>query len=243
MKRVLISILLVAGFCALAADQPGPVKITWLGHACFIIESPGGTKILTDPYNNKIGYDVSGVKADAVTVSHEHGDHNNTAMAEGEPKIIRGLTEEKDWAEVKETVGDVTIRTAPTYHDKNQGQKRGKNAVFIFETPAMTVVHLGDLGHPLTAEQVEAVGKADVLMIPVGGTFTLDAAGADKVIDQLKPMIVIPMHYRTDKVLLPIAKVDKFLKGKERVEDMGSTYVKIIELTEQTVIFVLEPKQ
>jgi L-ascorbate metabolism protein UlaG (beta-lactamase superfamily) len=243
MKRVFIFGLVIVCASLIAADQPKPVKVTWLGHACFIIESPGGTKILTDPYNNKIGYKVSRIKADVVTVSHEHGDHNNTARAEGEPKIIRGLTENKDWAEVKQTVGDVKIRTAATCHDESQGKKRGKNAVFIFETSGMTLVHLGDLGHLLTPEQVEAVGKADVLMIPVGGTFTVDADGAGKVVDQLKPGIVIPMHFKTGNMLLPIAKVDKFIKDKERVEKTGSSFVEITKPPEQTVIIVLEPKQ
>lgn len=225
-----------------AADKP--LTLRWFGQACFLLASPGGATILLDPFHREDGldYSVPSLQVDAVTVSHEHFDHNNVEAAKPGARIIRGLTE-TGFRQVNEKVGDVSIRTVPAYHDSRLGVMRGKNAVFIFETAGRSIVHLGDLGHLLTEEQVKQIGKVDVLLIPVGGTYTIDAAEATRVVGQLKPRIVIPMHYKTDKVTnLALAPVDEFLKGKPRVERVKGNELLVKELPAETTIYVLDYK-
>jgi L-ascorbate metabolism protein UlaG (beta-lactamase superfamily) len=155
-----------------------------------------------DPIPGAIGYTPpANLKADAVTVSHEHGDHNNVALVsgvKGDPKILRGLSpDKKNWVKTEEKIKDVAIRSVGVYHDDQQGKLRGLNSVFVFETGGMRIAHLGDLGHLLTDAHLQQIGPVDVVLVPVGGVFTIDAAQASKVIEQLKPRtIVVPMHYR-----------------------------------------------
>lgn len=195
------------------------MKLTYYGHATFLLES-GATSILLDPFNEKVGYPFPDVRPTAVTVSHEHFDHSHVQVAKGAPKVIRGLREGgNDWAAVKENVGPVRISAVPTFHDASNGSERGRNTMFVFEAEGLRVVHAGDLGHPLSAEQARAVGRVDVLMIPVGGYYTIGPKEADAVIGQLHPRVVIPMHYKTDvNKDWPIGTVDEFLHGKQRVQ-------------------------
>ncbi|MBI4787425.1 MAG: MBL fold metallo-hydrolase [Chloroflexi bacterium] len=196
------------------APASNGVTFTYYGQAMFTLKVEGGPTIMLDPVGASVGYKVtarSGI--DVVTVSHEHSDHNNVALASGAPKILRGLAG-TDWAKVDETVQGVRLRTVNTYHDDTQGSARGKNAVFVVEANGLRIVHVGDLGHLLSAEQVTTIGAVDVLMIPVGGNFTIDAAKATQVVESLKPKAVIPMHYKTPAVTLPIETVDAFLTGK-----------------------------
>lgn len=185
------------------------MKIKYLAHAAFLITSEKGAKIVTDPYETSPGLKHAAIveTADIVTVSHEHGDHNNVAAVKGNPKIVKAGAE----------VRDIKFKAVATAHDDKGGGQRGKNTVFCFEVDGINVCHAGDLGHMLTAAQVNDIGKVDVLMIPVGGFFTIDAATATKVVEQLKPKIVIPMHYKTDKLNFPIAGVEDFLKDKSNV--------------------------
>ena len=142
-----------------------------------------------------------------MTVSHEHGDHNNISAVTGKPKIVK----------TSELVKGISIKAVETAHDDKGGSQRGKNTIFCFNVDGIHVCYAGDLGHELTAEQVKALGKVDVLMIPVGGFFTIDAGTAAKVCDQLKPKVIIPMHFKTAKLGLPIADVEPFLKDKGNV--------------------------
>ena len=185
------------------------MKIKWLGHACFLITSETGTRIITDPYATKenLTYGEITESADIVTVSHEHADHNNVAAVQGKPEVVRGSTKVKG----------TDFKGIASYHDKAGGSQRGKNTIFCFEVDGIRVCHLGDLGHQLSGEQVAELGSIEILLIPVGGYFTIDAKVATQVCNQLKPKVIIPMHYRTDKCAFPIAGVDDFLKGKERV--------------------------
>jgi L-ascorbate metabolism protein UlaG (beta-lactamase superfamily) len=137
---------------------------------------------------------ISGV--DVVTVSHEHADHNNVALATGSPTVLRGLAA-GDWAKIDQTIKGVRVYTVPTYHDDSQGSARGKNAVFVFDVEGLRLAHLGDLGHKLNDDQIKQIGKVDVVMIPVGGFFTIDGKVAAEVVAQLKPKIAIPIHYAT----------------------------------------------
>jgi len=200
------------------------MKLTYYGHASFLLESDG-TSILIDPFNEKCGYPLPKVAPTAVAISHEHFDHNYLEVAGGSPKVIHGLRAEgKEWADVTERVGPIALTTVKTYHDPAQGKERGRNAIFIFDAEGLRVVHAGDLGHTLSPDQVKAVGRADLLLIPVGGYYTIGPKDADAVISQLQPRVVVPMHYKTDvNKDWPIGPVDDFLRGKTGVKRLGRT--------------------
>jgi len=217
------------------------MKIKWLGHASFLFTSDAGTKIITDPF--EASYVASGgpsygeieESADIVTVSHDHTDHSNVATVRGKPEVIRkaGITKVKG----------IEIKGIASHHDEAGGSKRGKNTIFCFETDGIRVCHLGDLGHQLSDQQSSELGDVDILLIPVGGYYTIDAKVATQVCDQLKPKVVIPMHFKTDKCGFPIAGVDEFLKGKEVVKNLDTSEVefKQKELPSTTQIIVLQP--
>ena len=136
------------------------MELTYFGHASFLLRAGDGTTILIDPYDASVGYPLPHVAPTAVTVSHEHSDHNHVQPVKGNPQVIRGLAREgKEWAKVDERVGRVRLTTVPTFHDPSNGAERGRNAIFIFEVDGMRVVHVGDLGHTLNAEQARAVGR------------------------------------------------------------------------------------
>jgi L-ascorbate metabolism protein UlaG (beta-lactamase superfamily) len=198
------------------------MKITYLGHATFLLET-GGASILIDPYDAKVGYPMPGVAPTLVLISHEHGDHNHLGMAQGQPRVIRGLADGQ-WRTVRETVDGVAISSVPTYHDGAQGKDRGRNTVFIIEAEGLRIVHLGDLGHGLDESTAEAIGHPDVLMIPVGGHYTIDAAQAHAVVARLRPGVVIPMHYKTEiNAGWPIGAVDAFLAATKGSKEAGHT--------------------
>lgn len=208
---------------ATEAAPAGAVELTWWGQSMFVLRSPGRTAVLLDPYGD-IGYrlpDPEELDVDAVTVSHEHFDHNNVALGGG-ATVLRGLTVD-GYAEVNEEIGDVRIHAVPSYHDDEEGAQRGRNAIFVLETGGLRVVHLGDLGHTLSEEQIALIGEVDVLLVPTGGFFTIDAGTATEVVTQLAPRVVVPMHFGTTAVAIPqLAPVDVFLEGKE-FERFGST--------------------
>jgi L-ascorbate metabolism protein UlaG (beta-lactamase superfamily) len=211
------------------------MKIKYLAHASFLITTEGGVKIVTDPYTASPGFGYGEISetADIVTVSHEHGDHNNVASVRGNPKVVR----------TDEEVKGIKIKAVPTAHDETDGSQRGKNTIFCFTVDGINICHAGDLGHELTAAQVQSIGKVDVLMIPVGGFFTIDAATATRVCDQLKPKLIFPMHYKTGKSGLPIAGVEGFLKGKNNVTRSNDSEIelKADTLSAATQIIVLKP--
>jgi len=216
------------------------VKIRYLGHAAFFITTADGTKIVTDPYEpggfgGAIGYGPLKEAADFVTVSHQHADHNYVKMVPGNPMVISRAGEE--------THDGILFRALTTHHDASRGAERGANVVRVIEADGITVCHLGDLGHTLSPEDATALGALDVLLVPVGGTFTVDAKGATAVINRLRPRIAIPMHYRTPKVSLNIAPVDGFLAGKPRVRRIEGSEIDLDKgsLPEPTEIVVLQP--
>ena len=219
-RAAMFAVLVLLPTAAAAAPPAG--KLTWYGQSCFLLETAAGTRIVMDPIPKGIGYELpQGFKADIVTISHEHSDHNNVAFVGGnKPRVIHGLTaDKKGWTRVDEKLKDVSIRSVGVYHDGARGAVRGLDTVFIFEVGGVRIAHLGDLGHILNDEQLAAIGAVDVLMVPVGGTFTIDALKATRVVEQLRPRImVIPMHYKTDastiKELEPLAL---FLDGKANV--------------------------
>lgn len=210
------------------------LKIQWFGQACFLITSTDGKKILTDPFGSGLGYTVPSLEADIVTVSHSHSDHNNVSMAKGSPEIIKTLGQH--------TADGINFIGIDSDHDDAGGSKRGKNIIFVWDMDGVRFAHLGDLGTILTDDQLKAMGKIDILFIPVGGYYTIDANQATKVVDQLSPKLVFPMHYKTDVTNLPISGVDDFLKGKDNVERVNGNIITIKELPEKTKIIVLNYK-
>lgn len=211
------------------------MKIKYLAHAAFLITSDAGVRIVTDPYTAGGGIKHGEINetADIVTVSHEHGDHNNTGAVKGNPKVVRASAEVKG----------IKIRAVPAAHDNAGGGQRGKNTIFCLGVDGVNVCHAGDLGHTLTDEQVKAIGGVDVLMIPVGGFFTIDAKTATQVCDQLKPKVVIPMHYKTENLDFPIAGVDEFVKGKSNVTRVNGSEIELKTgtLPSAMQIMVLKP--
>jgi len=171
--------------------------LTWFGQSTFVLKTSSGLTALLDPMVANMGYTLTPIDGvDLVTISHEHTDHNNAALATGSPTVLRGLAG-NDWAKIDQKIKNVRVYTVSTYHDDTQGSARGKNAVFVFDLDGLRIVHLGDLGHKLSDDQIKQIGAVDALMIPVGGFFTVDGKGAAEVVGQLKPNIVIPMHYKT----------------------------------------------
>lgn len=182
--------------------------ITWFGQACFKIQDKTGTDnivVATDPFTKEYGLKVPNFEANVVTVSHtQHDDHNNVSALRGEPFVI-DTPGEYD-------VQGVSVNGVTSFHDDKNGAERGENTIYRITLDDITVTHLGDLGHELSPEQLEAVAGTDVLLIPVGGTYTIDAKQAVKVVTQIEPRIILPMHYKIDGLKLDIDGVDKFVK-------------------------------
>ena len=221
-------------------------ELKWLGQSAFLLISSQGTKILIDPPNAATGYSIAPIAGvDAVLVTHEHSDHNNVELATGNPLILRGLSS-TGWNSVNQKVKDIHIYSIspaiPVYHDSQQGTQRGRNTIFVLEIDGLRFAHLGDLGHTLTLEIIQAVGPLDIVLIPVGGSYTIDAAAATQVVGQLNPRVVVPMHYKTPKLSAnwPGAGVEPFLEGK-KVEHPNSTSIKLNKsnLPAQTTVVVL----
>lgn len=206
-------------------------KITWAGQACFQISVSNGkdnsANILIDPFGD-IGLKEPKLEADILLVTHEHEDHNNTKNAKGNPFIINGPGE----YEVK----GVFIQGIDSFHDDSQGKERGKNTIYTIEAEDMKICHLGDFGQKqLTDEQLEKIGNVDILMIPVGGTYTIDSSDAAKVIGQIEPKVVIPMHYELPNLKFKLDNVSKFLKvmGKNSIEPQDKLTIKASALPKE----------
>jgi len=209
------------------------MRIEWKGHASFLLISEKGKRVLTDPFDKHVGYPLPNIKVDVATVSHQHGDHNYTDLLPGKPVIIEGAGEHE--------ADGIMIKGVATYHDPEQGKKRGKNTVFVIRLDELNICHLGDLGHLLTSKQVSDIGQVDILFVPVGGFFTINAGEAYEVVQQLRPALVLPMHYKLDdRVTLPIAPVDEFLSLFPKVEKQSVLDIGKSSLTGKTEVVLLE---
>lgn len=210
------------------------MDITYLGHASFKIKGKTAS-VVTDPYSPEVGMKFPKAEADIVSVSHSHFDHNSPISVSGEPFVVQGPGE----YEVK----GVEIVGVDSFHDEKKGEERGKNTIYNFKIDKINVAHLGDLGqNTLSLEQIEELGNVDILLIPVGGHYTIDAANAVKIVAQLEPKIVIPMHYRdTDNKIDVLAPVENFLKemGKEEVEPVNKFSITQDKLPEETQVVVM----
>ena len=229
MSRIVavLASLFVMSAPALAQEAKAKaISIRWFGQSFFQIETGDGTKVVFDPHLMP-EYSRPTCEADLILVSHEHDDHNLVEaisnLDKDKPKIIRGLVtkgKRQDWNKVDEKVKNIRVRTVGTYHDGDEGMKRGKNSIFVIETDGLKIAHLGDLGHVLDEEQVKAVGEIDILMIPVGGIYTINGEKAKEVMKQLKPRLyVLPMHYG-NKVVDTLQDPEEFLDGQKNVRKL-----------------------
>lgn len=185
--------------------------LTCLGHAKFLIELNSGLRIVTDPFDAACGYPLTETQADVVLVSHGHHDHSAVETISGNPRIIRE-------AGTYTLESGVTVTAIPAFHDEVQGAKRGNTLLFLLEAEGLSIAHLGDLGHLLTAEQRKALAPVDVLMLPVGGFYTIDAATAQEAAESLRARIIVPMHYRTKwNADWPIAPLENFTRLYQEV--------------------------
>ncbi len=203
------------------------MKIRWFGHAFFEVTSEEGSKVAMDPFDESVGYPMPNISSHVVTLSHEHYDHSGVHIVNGDPVVIKGPGLHR--------AAGFTILGIPSFHDEVQGAKRGMNTIFVFQVDGITLAHLGDLGHTLGPDKVKEMGRVDILLIPVGGTYTIDAYGANEVIDSIGPKAVIPMHYKTGALSFPLASLDEFIEGKERVRRVGHIWdvdLKDLEATE-----------
>ena len=179
--------------------------ITHRGHSRFLLEMEDGTRILTDPFDASTGYPVGALEADAVTVSHHHHDHDAVETVKGNPRVI-------DTAGVHTLSPRLTIEGVDSFHDDVQGTKRGRNLIFCIRAEGLCIAHLGDLGYMPDAALIRRLGHVDLLLVPVGGFFTIDALQAKAIADALQPSVIIPMHYKTEyNADWPIASADGFL--------------------------------
>lgn len=214
------------------------MKITYYGHSSFLLEAADGTRVILDPYragsfNGAFRYGAITDTADAVVATHTHDDHAAVDTIPGHPQILVHPS--------SATVGGWKITGIQVAHDAEGGRSRGKNTIVVLDDGELRVAHLGDLGHLLDAPTVAAVGAIDVLMVPVGGFFTIDHKQAAKVVDALAPRVVIPMHYKTAKVDFPITGVDEFLATQGTVERGVSPTIELTRasLPAGRVVYVL----
>ena len=215
------------------------MKIKWYGHAAFLLTSDQGLKIIIDPYEpgafgGQLSYGKIKDQGDMVITSHDHADHNYTKDLPGTPQVVKGSG--------SKTIKGISIKGIPTYHDPTKGSERGTNTIFTIKLDDIQLCHLGDLGHLLSEKELAEIGPVDILMIPVGGFFTIDPKEATRVAEQIKPKVLIPMHFKTEKCGFPIASVEDFLKGKTNTKRARASEAAFDKATlpQQMEIVVLE---
>jgi len=209
------------------------MEITWLGYSCFRLKGSTAT-VITDPCPPELGYSIGKQTARIVTVSHQHPGHSYVQGIGEAPKVISNPGEYE--------IGNTLVIGIPTFHDKENGSQLGKNTVFVIEIDDIAICHLGDLGHPLTSQQVEDAGNIDLLLVPVGGVSALNGSGAAEVVRQLEPKIVVPMHYRTPALKKELDTVDRFLKemGVKDATPRPKLSLTRSSLPDNTQVLVLE---
>ena len=215
-------------------DLTEAIRISWLGHAMFLLEDGEGHRLVTDPYDSHVGYAIPDIEAGIVLVSHDHADHSNVAMVKGDPVVVRDPS--------PRDIAGLQIAGFPTYHDPRGGAERGSNIVFRWEMQGMTFVHLGDLGHELDAELQGELTGADVLFVPVGGFFTFEPDIAAATVKALDPHIAVPMHFRNEACGFPIETEEPFLSYFSEVERTGKApaYISRDNIPTQTLVLVMD---
>jgi len=208
------------------------MDITWLGYSCFRIRGNQAI-VITDPFPPGLGYTLGKQTADIVTISHQHPRHSYLQGISGEPRLVKGRGEYE--------ISGVLILGIAAFHDAVKGQSRGKNIVYLMEIDGVAVCHLGDIGHVLSNEQAEEMGNVDILLLPVGGVSTINAAMAAEIIRKLEPKVVIPMHYQTPKTDRELEPVENFLKemGQSLVEPKPKLTISKSNLPISTQVILL----
>jgi L-ascorbate metabolism protein UlaG (beta-lactamase superfamily) len=216
------------------------MKIEWIGHACFCLTSQAGLKVITDPYQsgyrNIINYGPIKESADIVTVSHDHGDHNYVSAVVGSPTVVKGSGITR--------IKGIEFKGIAVYHDRVKGAERGPNTIFLFEIEDIHFTHLGDLGHPLSSEQLGELKNTDVLFAPIGGPMaTLELQEVIDLWESLKPRIVIPMHFKTAKCVFPKYSADDLISLRPDAKKVRASEVSLTKgrLPTSTQILILEP--
>ena len=213
------------------------MEITWLGHSCFKLRGRTAS-VVTDPPGKSTGYTIGRPTANVVTISHDHEGHNNAKAVTGSPRVIQGPGEFE--------VAGVLIRGAHTFHDPENGAELGRNTAYVMEIDELVICHLGDIGHIPTAEQVEELSGADILLAPVGGDTTIGGAAAAETVSLLGPKLVIPMHYGTPASKGKLESIDTFLKeiGAPNAMDERQPKLSITKTTlpQETKVQVLDYK-
>lgn len=216
------------------------MEITYLGHSSFKLKGKTASVVI-DPFDSKmVGFKFPSVDADIVTISHNHDDHNKADLVQGEFKLITGPGE----YEIK----GISILGFPSFHDDKEGSLRGKNTIYVFEIDDFRICHLGDLGQKLKEEIIENLGDIDILMIPVGGEFTIGSSLASQIVRDIDPSIVIPMHYKAEGINLSnfsqLEPLENFLREVGlTVERLPKLTVKKEDIQEETKkVIVLEKK-
>lgn len=218
------------------------MKIQYLGHSSFKLTESTGISVVTDPYDDSVGYHMPETDADAVTVSHHHYDHDAISKVKGNPVVL-----DKETGYILKD--SVEISSIMSFHDDCRGKKRGENIIFKFRMDGLDVCHLGDLGEDCSSDLIEMILPVNVLMVPVGGNYTIDAKMAKEYVDRIMPDIVIPMHYRAKGCKLDIDKVDDFIDEFDGENVVIAETGDEIEISrddldgEQTTIIVMENGQ
>lgn len=201
------------------------MQLTWYGHSCFLLTAESGYSILTDPCDQETGYELHDLACDAVTISHEHHDHNCLAIIAGTPTILRTPGEH--------LAGEIPVTGFTSYHDDAKGAYRGENIVFLYQIDGLKVLHLGDLGHMLSDETIKEIGDVDVLLAPIGGVYTLNAKGATELSDRLHAKVLIPMHYKTPALHFNIEGLEPLLalSANRRVHHLNANTAQLMHDT------------
>jgi L-ascorbate metabolism protein UlaG (beta-lactamase superfamily) len=215
------------------------MKIKWYGHSAFRITTAKGTKVIIDPYedgsyNGALAYGKIKDEADIVITSHDHPDH---AYIKDLPGKYTHISKEGSYE-----VQNVKVMTIPTFHDTTAGKERGHNLISLLTADGLSLAHMGDLGHALDALILKKIGHVDIMFLPVGGFFTIDAAAAGEVMNAVRPIITIPMHYKTRKCAFPITPVEDFTQGRNNVRVLKESEITVTKesLPREPEIIVLQ---
>jgi len=214
----------------------GNVNITYYGHSMFLVED-SRINLIIDPFGENVGYKLPELEAKLVLISHDHFDHNNAAMVKGVRHVLNKIEP------FPFLMGSVRIVSLSSYHDDRQGNDRGENIIFKWKMSGLTFVHMGDYGEAgLSMEQAECISEADVLMIPVGGVYTINCQKAQEIVEALNPSIAIPMHYKTNCCMVDINDAEEFVSSFENpVFHTSTVTISSNKLPEKTEVWVLKP--
>jgi L-ascorbate metabolism protein UlaG (beta-lactamase superfamily) len=228
MMRILIALILGALTSgSLLAQEGKKLTIRWYGQSFFQFVTSDGTKIVFDPHAIE-QYPRNMVEADLVLITHPHADHSTLNYITNRDKVkvltgVKGTARKQEWNRLDEKFRQAKIYSIGTYHDKDSGMSRGRNSCIVVEVDGLRICHLGDLGHELSERQVQSLGEIDILMVPVGGIYTLNGTDAKKVVEQIKPKrLIMPMHYGT-KAFEDLLGPEEFLEGQKNIDKQPKT--------------------